>query len=157
MILYARRHLLAAAEQATYLSRRLFSSWTCKSVLQALCESMQGPVTVTTTGPSLMLNSWEATRFKSAMFAHAAIGKMHNLPVVMTTSAESGPNGPLPREFLESYPDVPLIQRPGQIDAWDNADFRDAVRATNKSQVIIAGITTDVCKATHSLTCRVSN
>lgn len=81
------------------------------------------------------------------MFAYAAIGKMYDIPVVMTTSFEQGPNGPLPRGFLETYPDAPLIRRPGEVDAWDNADFREAVRATNKSQVIIAGITTDVCKS----------
>lgn len=64
----------------------------------------------------------------------------------MTTSFESGPNGPLAREFLEMFPDAPVIRRPGEIDAWDNAQFRAAVRATNKNQVVIAGITTDVCK-----------
>lgn len=43
------------------------------------------------------------------------------------------------------YPATPLIQRQGEVDAWDNADFRDAVRAANKSQIIMAGIVTDVC------------
>lgn len=44
------------------------------------------------------------------------------------------------------YPDAPLIQRPGQIDAWDNPDFRKAVEATGRKQVVLAGIVTDVCK-----------
>ena len=44
------------------------------------------------------------------------------------------------------YPDAPLIKRQGEVDAWDNPDFRAAVKATNKSQVIMAGIVTDVCK-----------
>lgn len=47
------------------------------------------------------------------------------------------------------YPDAPLIQRNGEVDAWDSADFRDAIRATNKSQIIMAGIVTDVCKSSH--------
>lgn len=46
------------------------------------------------------------------------------------------------------YPDAPLIQRQGEVNAWDNAEFRDAIRATNKSQVIMAGIVTDVCEST---------
>ena len=29
--------------------------------------------------------------------------------------------------------------------AWDNADFQAAVKATGKKQIIVAGITTDVC------------
>ena len=43
------------------------------------------------------------------------------------------------------YPDAPLIKRQGEVDAWDNSEFRQAVEATGKSQVILAGITTDVC------------
>ena len=66
----------------------------------------------------------------------------------MTTSVDIGPNGPLPKEILEMYPSAPLIRRPGEVDAWDNADFRAAVKATGKSQMIVAGITTDVCKCT---------
>lgn len=56
-----------------------------------------------------------------------------------------GPNGPLPKEILEMYPDAPLIKRNGEVNAWDNPDFRKAVEATGKKQLIIAGITTDVC------------
>lgn len=66
-----------------------------------------------------MPHSWEATHFKNSMWAHAGLGKLFRLPVIMTTSFESGPNGPLPKEFLETYPDAPLISRPGQINAWE--------------------------------------
>lgn len=44
------------------------------------------------------------------------------------------------------YPNAPLIERQGEVDAWDNPDFRAAVQATGKKQVIMAGIVTDVCK-----------
>jgi hypothetical protein len=44
------------------------------------------------------------------------------------------------------YPHAPLIKRNGEVDAWDNAEFRAAVRATNRTQMIMAGIVTDVCK-----------
>lgn len=36
-----------------------------------------------------------------SMIAHSAIGALFDLPVVMSTSAQTGPNGPLPREILE--------------------------------------------------------
>ena len=42
------------------------------------------------------------------------------------------------------FPNAPYIKRQGEVDAWDNADFRAAVEATGKKQVILAGITTDV-------------
>ena len=42
------------------------------------------------------------------------------------------------------HPDAPYIKRNGEVNAWDNEDFRKAVKATGKTQIIIAGITTDV-------------
>jgi hypothetical protein len=44
------------------------------------------------------------------------------------------------------YPDATIIARPGEINAWDNPEFRAAVEATGRKQVIIAGIATEVCK-----------
>ena len=52
------------------------------------------------------------------------------------------------------YPTEPLIQREGEVDAWDNPEFKAAVEATGKSQMIIAGITTDVCVTQLALTLR---
>ncbi|KAK6086504.1 hypothetical protein SCUP515_00070 [Seiridium cupressi] len=89
--------------------------------------------------------------YRNNMYAHAELGRLFDLPVIMTSSAETGPNGPLPGEFLEWYPDAPLIKRNGEVNAWDNADFREAVVAANKSQILVAGITTDVCVAFLSL------
>lgn len=38
--------------------------------------------------------------------------------------------------------------------AWDNAEFKAAVKATGKQQIIVAGITTDVCTAFLALALR---
>jgi len=83
--------------------------------------------------------------YRNNILAHAAIGKVFNLPTILTTSAETGPNGPLPKEIIEMHPNAPFIKRQGEVNAWDNADFRAAVQATGKKQVIMAGIVTDVC------------
>ncbi|KAF2790541.1 Isochorismatase hydrolase [Melanomma pulvis-pyrius CBS 109.77] len=101
-----------------------------------------------------LARDWDATLYRDNIMAHAEIGKLFNLPVVMTTSAQQGPNGPLPKEMLALYPDAPLIQRQGEVNAWDNAEFRKAVKATNKTQIIVAGIVTDVCTTFLALSLR---
>ncbi|KAI8629152.1 Isochorismatase-like protein [Xylariaceae sp. FL1651] len=101
-----------------------------------------------------LARDYDATLYRNSIFAHAELGKAFNLPVIMTTSAETGPNGPLPDEILEMYPDVSVIKRQGEVNAWDNSDFRAAIQAANKSQVILAGIVTDVCTAFCALSLR---
>jgi nicotinamidase-related amidase len=92
-----------------------------------------------------IVGDYSPAEYKNNILAFSALGKVFNLPVVMTTSAETGPNGPLPREILEMHASSPLIKRNGEVNAWDNEEFRDAVKATGKKQLIVAGITTDVC------------
>jgi hypothetical protein len=62
-----------------------------------------------------LARDWDATLYRDNMMAHAEIGKIFNLPVVMTTSAQQGPNGPLPKEMLAMYPTAPLIMRQGEV------------------------------------------
>ncbi|KAF2844966.1 isochorismatase hydrolase-like protein [Plenodomus tracheiphilus IPT5] len=100
---------------------------------------------------------WDPTLYKHNIMAHAELGKMFNIPVIMTTSADQGPNGPLPKEMLEMYPNAPLIRRQGEVNAWDNLEFQAAVKATGKKQIIVAGITTDVCTAFLALALRSEN
>ncbi|QDT95912.1 isochorismate family cysteine hydrolase YcaC [Gimesia aquarii] len=83
--------------------------------------------------------------FKNSVIALADIGKFFNLPTVITTSFDEGPNGPIIPEIVERHPEAPFIHRPGQINAWDNEDFVKVVEATGRKQLIIAGVVTDVC------------
>ncbi|KAK0378485.1 isochorismatase [Colletotrichum paranaense] len=101
-----------------------------------------------------LARDFDPTLYRNSMLAHSSLAKVFDLPVVLTTSAETGPNGPLPQEILDMHPTAPLIKRNGEVDAWDNSDFRDAVRAANKSQIILAGITTDVCTTFLALSLR---
>ncbi|TEB35786.1 ycaC protein [Coprinellus micaceus] len=85
--------------------------------------------------------------FRNNIVAHAELGFLFNLPTILTTSAETGPNGPLPKEITRLHPNATFVRRNGEVNAWSNEEFRAAVKATNKSQIILAGITTDVCTA----------
>lgn len=84
---------------------------------------------------------------KNNVLALAKIAKIFKLPVILTTSFEQGPNGPLAPELPKLFPNVKVISRPGQINAWDNPEFVAAVKATGRKKLIIAGILTDVCVA----------
>jgi nicotinamidase-related amidase len=81
----------------------------------------------------------------------ANIARFFELPTILTTSFEDGPNGPIVPELKEMFPDAPFIPRPGQINAWDNADFAKAIEQTGRKQLIIAGVVTDVCVAFPAL------
>ncbi|KAL9135966.1 MAG: hypothetical protein Q9175_002829 [Cornicularia normoerica] len=100
------------------------------------------------------VRDYNPTVFRNNIIAHASIAKSFGIPIVLTTSAQTGPNGILPKEITDMYPNAPLIKRNGEVDAWDNSDFRAAVAAQNKSQVILAGITTDVCTEFLALSLR---
>ncbi|WP_275630256.1 isochorismate family cysteine hydrolase YcaC [Pseudomonas sp. 273] len=93
----------------------------------------------------------EPDKFKNNVLALADLAKYFKLPTILTTSFESGPNGPLVPELKEMFPDAPYIARPGNINAWDNEDFVKAVKATGKKQLIIAGVVTEVCVAFPAL------
>ncbi|KAI0089630.1 ycaC protein [Irpex rosettiformis] len=105
-------------------------------------------------GLYLISRDHPAVDIKSSILAHATLAKIFNLPTILTTSTQSGPNGPLPAEILELHPNAPLIKRQGEVNAWDNPEFKAAVKATGKKQIILAGITTDVCTAFLALSLR---
>ncbi|CAP68649.1 uncharacterized protein PODANS_7_6200 [Podospora anserina S mat+] len=121
-----------------------------------------------------LARDYDPTLFKQNMLAHSALGlAFPTLPEILTPSASpgpngplphkiptstppfllfiplasTGPNGPLPQEILDMYPTAPVIARQGEVNAWDSPEFRAAVKATGKKQIILAGIVTDVCTA----------
>lgn len=103
------------------------------------------------TGLFQLVRDYTPEEFKNNVCALAAIGKLYNLPTILTTSFESGPNGPILPEIKALLPNAPFIARPGEINAWDNPDFVQAVKATGRKKLLIAGIVTDVCVALPTL------
>ncbi|WP_159567244.1 isochorismate family cysteine hydrolase YcaC [Budvicia diplopodorum] len=98
-----------------------------------------------------LVRDFTPDEFKNNVLALADIAKFFNLPTILTTSFEDGPNGPLVPELKEIFPDAPYFARPGQINAWDNEDFVKAIKATGKKQLLIAGVVTEVCVAFPTL------
>jgi len=98
-----------------------------------------------------LVRDYGPDEFRNNVLALADIAKHFRLPTILTTSFEDGPNGVLMPELKAAFPQAPFIPRPGQINAWDNEDFVEAVRATGRKQLIMAGVVTDVCVAFPAL------
>src|SRR3954454_9620706 len=94
-----------------------------------------------------LVQDYSPDEFKNNVLALAGIARLFELRTILTTSFEAGPNGVLIPELKALFPDAPFIPRPGQINAWDNADFVKAVKDTGRKHLIIAGVVTYVCVA----------
>lgn len=103
------------------------------------------------TGLMNLVDNVRAVEFKNYVLGLGELARAHGMPVVLTTSAEEGPNGPKLPELVAMFPDAPLISRPGQINAWSNEEFVQAIKVTGRKNIIISGITTDVCVAFATL------
>lgn len=79
--------------------------------------------------------------------ALAKMAQIFDMPVVMTSSQEDRVQGPLIPELEALHPKAfaNRIKRPGVVNAWAYAPFKDAVEATGRKNLIMAGVTTDVC------------
>ncbi|RFU25079.1 hypothetical protein B7463_g11260, partial [Scytalidium lignicola] len=102
-------------------------------------------------GLSTLVSDYDPTVFRQSILAHAALGKLFNLPTILTTSADTGTLIVLCIPILLSST---AKARTTKVDAWDNPDFRAAVQATGKKQIILAGIVTEVCTSFLALSLR---
>jgi len=79
--------------------------------------------------------------------ALAKTAKVLGMPVVLTSSQEENVQGPLMPELQGLLPVEfeSRVRRKGVVNAWNDPDFANAVRKTNRQHLIMAGVTTDVC------------
>ncbi|PZG53035.1 isochorismatase [Spongiactinospora gelatinilytica] len=87
-------------------------------------------------------------------FALAKAAKALDIPLVLTTSMEDHAQGPLLPRFAEIAPEeyAGRIRRSGVVNAMDDPAFAAAVKATGRTNLIIAGVTNDVCTVYPTLT-----
>jgi len=96
------------------------------------------------TGLMVGLGDEHPTVLKNNILALANTAKAINLPSVITASLPEGPNGPVMPEIPEIL-GTAVIEREGQINAWDSEAFKNAIEKTGRKKIIMAGIVTDVC------------
>lgn len=77
--------------------------------------------------------------------------KLFNVPTVLTTVEAESFSGKMLEELLDVFPGKTPIERSG-MNSWDFEEFRNAIRATGKKNIIISGLWTEVCVAWPTLT-----
>jgi len=84
---------------------------------------------------------------KRNTLALAKTAKILGIPVVLTSSQEQNFQGPLLPELEKLLPEAfaARIRRAGIVNAWNDPHFKQAVEATGRRNLVMAGVTTDVC------------
>lgn len=78
--------------------------------------------------------------------ALAEIAKLYGVPVIFSTVAREGLGGDILPGLREVYPDQEVIDRTW-INAWEDPKFKEAVLATGRRQIVIAGLWAEMCVA----------
>lgn len=88
---------------------------------------------------------------RSHVIALAKVARLAKIPTFTTASVPDGPNGPLIPEIHHHNPEAVYIPRTGQINAWDNPAWVEAIEKTGRKTLLIAGTLTSVCMAFPAL------
>jgi nicotinamidase-related amidase len=76
--------------------------------------------------------------------------KEYNVPVILTAVETESFSGYIWPDLMDVFPGQQPVER-SSMNSWDDLKFRDAVKATGKKNIIIAGLWTEVCVAWPTL------
>lgn len=98
-------------------------------------------------GTMQLIKNLDLDHVKRATIALAKMAKIFSMPVVLTTSQEERIQGPLIPELARILPEAyeKRVIREGIVNAWTAPAFQQAIEATGRRNLIMAGVTTDVC------------
>ncbi|MBP2547934.1 nicotinamidase-related amidase [Neorhizobium galegae] len=87
----------------------------------------------------------ERRQLVANVVAVARTAQLYGLPIVLSTvNVKTGRNQPTIHQITEVIPDAVPIDRTS-INAWEDADFASAVRATGRRKLIMVALWTEVC------------
>src|SRR6478735_6244844 len=98
-------------------------------------------------GTMQLIKNIDVDRARRMSLALAKTASILGIPTVLTSSQEDRLQGPLLPELKDILPDAfeKRVKREGIVNAWTDANFKAAVEATGRKNLIMAGVTTDVC------------
>jgi nicotinamidase-related amidase len=99
------------------------------------------------TGTMQLIKNMPLAVVKRNALALAKVAKILNMPVVLTSSQEEMFQGPLLSELADIVPDAfaARVKRTGIVNAWDDKNLVTAVEKTGRKNLVMAGVTTDIC------------
>lgn len=74
----------------------------------------------------------------------AKVAKEFNVPAVITSVETESFSGYIWPQLLDVFPGQEVIERTS-MNSWDSMDFRAAIEATGRKNIIITGLWTEVC------------
>ena len=74
----------------------------------------------------------------------AKAAKLFGIPTIITTVAQDTFSGPFMPEITSLFPEHTVIDRTS-MNAWLDAKFREAVHATGRKKIAVAGLWTEAC------------
>lgn len=79
------------------------------------------------------------------VIALCKLARAYDIPVIVSTvGVDMGVNTGTAEEIMAELPGVTEIDRSG-VNAWEDEDFRKAVEATGRKNIVMAGLWTEVC------------
>jgi nicotinamidase-related amidase len=78
------------------------------------------------------------------------VAKLLDVPIIVTAVGPGNLWGPVLPEISEALPNLKVIRRT-VINAWDDPQVVAAVKATGRHQLLVAGISLEVCAALPAL------
>ncbi len=98
-------------------------------------------------GTMQLIKTMPLAHVKQLTIALAKAAAVLRMPVVLTSSQETLFQGLLLPDLKELLPEAyeKRVKRAGIVDAWTDPNFVRAVEATGRRNLIMAGVTTDVC------------
>ncbi|ELD3441836.1 hydrolase [Enterobacter hormaechei] len=87
---------------------------------------------------------------KNNTVALAKAAKVFNIPTIITTVETESFSGNTYPELLDVFPGQDILERTS-MNSWDDQKVRDALKATGKKKVVVAGLWTEVCNNSFAL------
>jgi nicotinamidase-related amidase len=91
------------------------------------------------------IESTDKYRMVQNTIALVKLAKVFNMPIVVSTvNVKTGINGPTIPQITHETKDLPSYDRT-TINAWEDIEFLEAVKATKRKKLIMAALWTEAC------------